>query len=820
MQNLTKAGAAAVGSGGGRAAMLAGTALAVSLGGGAAWAQEARVQQPAQVQEIIVTARQRDETLMEVPVAVTTVGGDQLAATGATDLTRIADQVPTMSISRASSGSGGTIVMRGISSSATDPGLEASVSVNVDGVQISRGYITQAAFFDLEQVEVLKGPQALFFGKNSPAGVISLHSAGPGNRIEGYLRGGYEFRANERFLEGAVGGPITDTLGVRLALRYSKMDGYLKNLAAPLANPFEPQYPLPGAVGNELTPNAETWVGRLTVEWRPTDALHATLKILGNHYQDNELTGYQQVVNCAAGFDHPSSLGFQDPFGDCKADKFRSMGFYHPDIVAGYPLLNEKGKPYTESEQWLASLRLDYEAGPVRITSVTGSYDLNSEGFGMYDYTVYNRFPGVNGESTKIITQELRAVTDLQSPLNFTVGAYYEDYKRASYTVGRGVGSVLPSGQVVPDPRNGATALYFPYDYVWSKTYSAFGQAIWDITPEIELAGGVRYTKEKKDADLTNIFVNQGAAPGAPFPPGFFYLPEGTHLIGEFNDDNWSPEVTLSWRPSSYTTLYAAYRSGYKSGGFSTTAVLLRFNTIPQLTFDSETADGFEVGYKGRLLDNRLTLTANAYRYKYDNLQRSSLDIATTSFVVRNAAAALVKGFELEADLEATDEITFFGALAYNKATYSSFPVAACYNGQTLATGCNPIPGTTASGQDLSGTPVSRAPELVLTGGFRFERPITADWGLGLTGDIKYSSSYLTQDDGDPRAKQDAFIKLNASVRLFQNDGPWEVSLIGRNLTNEWVVLVSTAKPGGRPGDIVGLTERPREVILQAVYRY
>lgn len=800
-----------------RALMFASTGVAVLLTGTPVWGQAT---DSVDVEEVIVTARQRNETLMEVPVAVTSVGGARLQETGAVSLTSIGDLVPTMSISRASSGSGGTIVMRGISSSATDPGLEASVSVSVDGVQISRGYITQAAFFDLAQVEVLKGPQALFFGKNSPAGVISLRSEGPGNDVRGHVRGGYEFRADEHFLEGAIGGPITSTLGARLAVRYSKMEGYLYNTAGPLPNAIEPQFPMPGAVGNERTPNAETLVGRLTVEWRPTDAFSATLKILGNRYTDNELTGYQQVVNCAAGFDHPSTLGFQDPFGDCRADKFRSSGHYHPSIVAGYPELREKGEPYTTSEQWLSSIRLDYTLGPLQLTSVTGSYDLNTEGFGMYDYTVYNRFPGVNGESTKIITQELRAISDFAGPVNFTVGGYFEDYKRASYTVGRGVGSILPSGQVVPDPRNGFTALYYPYDYVFSKTYSAFGQLIWDVTTELELAGGARYTKEKKDADLTNIFVNQGSPPGAPFPPGFPYLPEGTHLIGEFNDDNWSPEVTLSWRPNSSTTLYAGYRSGYKSGGFSMTAVLLRSNTIPQLTFESEAADGVEAGYKGRLLDNRLTLTANAYRYKYDNLQRSSLDIATTSFVVRNAATAIVKGFELDANFEATEEITFFGALAYNKATYSSFPVAACYNGQTLETGCRPIPGTTARGQDLSGTPVSRAPKVVLTGGFRFERPISGRWGLGLTADAKYSSSYLTQDDGDPRAKQGAFIKLNATLRLFENDGPWEFSVIGRNLTNEWVVLVSTAKPGGRPGDIVGLTERPREIVLQAAYRF
>ncbi|MDB5446089.1 MAG: hypothetical protein JWQ97_1406, partial [Phenylobacterium sp.] len=511
---------------------------------------------------------------------------------------------------------------------------------------------------------------------------------------------------------------------------------------------------------------------------------------------------------------------FQDPYADCKADKFRSSGFLAPAIANNYLVLQGVGQPYTHSKQWLSSLRLDYDAGPLQLTSITGSYNLNTVGFGSYDYSDLNRFPGINGEKTRITTQEVRALTKFSGPLNFAAGGYYEDYKRASYTVGRGVGSIVPSGQVVPDPRNGATNLYYPYDTVLSKTYSGFGQAIWAVTPEIELAGGARYTKETKDADLQNLFVNQGIPPGATVGPGAAYLPEGTHLLGHFKDDNWSPEVTLSWRPNSRNTLYAGYRSGYKSGGFSTTAVLLRSNTISQLTFGSERAKGVEAGYKGRLVDNRLTLTADIYRYEYDNLQRSSLDIATTSFVVRNAATAITKGVEAEANFLLTEDLTLFSALAYNKATYKSFPVAACYNGQTDATGCHLIPGTAARGQDLSGTPVSRAPKFVLTGGFRYERPLTADWRLGLTSDFKYSSSYLTQDDGDPAGKQKGYTKINASVRLFQNSGHFELALIGRNLTNRWIVLASSAKPGGRPGDIVGITERPREIILQGTYHY
>ena len=797
-----------------RAALLASAAAGFALlDAGSAAAQA------TQIEEVVVTARQRNETLLDVPVAVSAITGSQLARAQSVDLTSIASHIPTMIVARGSSGNGGVIVLRGISSSSTDPGLEASVAVNADGVMISRGYITQAAFFDLAQVEVLKGPQALFFGKNSPAGVISLRSAGPTNQFAASAKVGYEFNAHERYAEAAVGGPITDTFGARFALRYSKMDGWLTNDAKPLANPIEPQYPLPGAVGNEVTPAGKTWVGRLTLNWAPTDKFTANLKILGNHYTDNDLTGYSQLMHCGNGV-HSTTLGFQDPYSDCTADGHRSSGGLPAAIAAGYPVLRDNGgKAFTKSWQWLTALRLDYDAGPLKLTSVTGYYDVDTDGFGAYDYSVYQRFPGINGERDRIYTQEFRGVTALDGPLNFAGGVYFERYKRESYTVGRGVGSIVPTGQVYPDP-SGITALYYPDDFVRSRTFSAFAQAIWKITPDIELAGGARYTKEKKNADLTNVYINTTVPPGAATSPGAAYLPVGTHLRGPFNDDNWSPEVTLTYHPVAGQSVYAAYRTGYKSGGFSTTAVLLRTNTLPQLTFQSETSKGFEAGYKAQLFDGRLSVTTDIYRYKFGNLQRSSLDIATTSFVVRNAATAITKGAELESSFQATPELTLNAAVAYNKATYSRFPNAACYNGQTAATGCLPIAGTTASGQDLSGTPVSRAPKWVITAGFDWAHPVTDEWSFGISADAKYSGSYRTQDDGDPRAVMGAYTKLNASLRVFQPKGHWEFDLVGRDLTNEWIVLSGSAKPGGRPGDITGTTERPREVHIVANYRY
>ena len=161
--------------------------------------------------------------------------------TTASDLTKVAELAPQVSMSQSGSGTGAVITIRGVSSGSNDAGLDQSVAIEVDGVPISRGQVVSSSIFDLKQVQVLQGPQALFFGKNSPAGVISLNSANPTDTFEAYVTPGYEFEAEQNFVEGAVSGPLTDTLKARVAFRGSEMDGWLENVAEPVATSSIPR---------------------------------------------------------------------------------------------------------------------------------------------------------------------------------------------------------------------------------------------------------------------------------------------------------------------------------------------------------------------------------------------------------------------------------------------------------------------------------------------------------------------------------------------------------------------------------------------------
>lgn len=764
--------------------------------------------------EIVVTARLRADRLIDVPAAVTTINPSQLDRLGSIDLTRVADLVPTAVIARGSSGSGGLISIRGIASSPINAAFEASVGINIDGTTITRGYITQMQFFDVEQIEVLKGPQALFFGKNSPGGVISIRSAGPKDHWEGYARAGYEFNARERIVEGAVGGPLGGGLGVRVALRYADMDGYFINTARPIANPFDPAMPLPGAVGGRRGPNGSNLTARLTLQYQPSDMFDATVKVHYTRVEDTEASSTQQVIHCAAGKTSASTLGVLDPFGDCKADRYRSSGFYSPLAYDNYPYLTDKGRPFSYNTMWLPSLQMNLDTGPVKLTSLTSYFGMDQLGFGNVSYDVYARFGGLNGETNDIYTQEFRLLTELDGMINFAGGLFYEDSHRKSYGLSRSVGIQGP------DPVTGWDVTNWPVSTIDTITKSGFGQIILKPSPQFELTGGVRYTKVKQEADIRNIFVNQYKLPGSDTIQASTFREVGDPLIGRYSDDNWSPEFTASYKPTPDQTIYAAYKTGYKIGGISTTVVILKTDTIPKLTFQSERAHGGEIGYKALLLDRNLKFNINGYYYKYGDLQRTTLDIQTTAFLVRNAASATVKGIELDASYRFTPALTFAVSANYNDASYDNFKGATCYNGQTAENGCVPVPDTTVKAQDLSGARLSRAPRWSGNASLRHDSPISSSLGLDVGADVKYSSRYFLLDDNDPRGVQRAYAKVNLSARLHTLDDRLEFTAAVRNLTNKYVVLSASAKPGGASGDIAGGVDRGREFAIGATMRF
>lgn len=795
----------------------AAVALAIMFGDiGAAFAQ-------ASIEEITVSARKREESLQDVPVAIQAYTSSQLDRYSSSDLTEISELATQVILIPAGSGAGASLHIRGLGSSSGDPGIDSSVTINVDGMQVNRGRIVRQAMFDMERVEILKGPQALFFGKNSPAGVISVTSKGPTEEWELMGRVGFEFEADEFFGEAAVSGPISEKVGFRFAFKASDMKGYLKNVAQPTPSPFfvdgypydQEPWDFPGTTDPREGSNDQV-IGRLTLTVTPNDNFDATLKVLGTMYNDDG-ANVNENIHCSGPL--PISIPVLsittgvDPNGDCELNGITSNGEQAPEVVAGFDHIEDtNGQSFGHYDSVLTTLDMEYSNDDFTITSITGIYWYDWLRYDNFDGTVFNQLLGIQIEDSTTWSQEFRGLSTFDSPFNFMIGVFYENVTRDSDNAGK----IAAHG---PDPITGRTNSWSGESTVKGKTYSVFGQIIWDATEDLEIAAGLRWTKEDKSAIQQNVYVHPMMENFFGFIP--FILPVGMPLTSTFKDNDISPEASVTWNISDEVTLYGAYKSGYKSGGFSTNTVIVAGATGDGLTFDAESSEGGEIGLKSTLFDGTLRLNVTAYRYEFSDLQVQAFDSATTSFSIRNAAKARTTGVEIDMSWAATAELLIHGQVGFNRARYAQFEGAPVFRGQLPEEGLVTV-GPLAGTQDLTGASLNFAPDWNITLGFAYDTPLGNMDGLmlGLSGDLIYMDAYETQLAQAPFSQQDSTVKINASVRLYSDDDSWEFAVIGKNLTNERMIGGSADKPGSLRGDIFAYALRARQIMLQGTIRY
>lgn len=826
--------------------------LSVCLGAlvaGAAMAQDgtapqAEAQDTIPSDDIVVTARLRDENLMDVPVAVNAISALEIQKYDAGDLTKIGELTPTVIISNYKLNGGGSIAIRGISSPASQVGFEQPVSVSIDGVQTSSGKVAMLGFFDVQQVEVMKGPQALFFGKNSPAGVIALTTAGPTDTLQVGGRVGYEFVGNEIISEGYVSGPITDTFGARVAVKYRDLGGWLHNNGLAAANPFyRAGQPIaaanvPGRPSKKVKDH--DLMGRLTLQFDPTDMFSATFKLFGFTGRDQGSGAYSQNIGpCADG--RPRSFGVPDPYGDCKLDNQTSYGSISPGVAAVLPRAYGDGTARGKLDAYVGSLTLRAELGKINVTSTTGLLEHKYYSISALDQTIFGGLIVIEDTKVKSFSQELRALSDFDGPLNFLVGAYFQDSEDDLYNNG------VFRNDISYNPANGRFDTYEKVAFLKGKTYSVFGQAIWDIMPDLELGAGLRWTHEKKRTRNQNIY-GRTTALGA-FDTSATIFPGSTDptpgiLAGTFKDNNLSPEVTLSWHPVANSTVYAAFKTGYKSGGFGISTPIQANMNLGDIDFDSETVSGFEVGAKGEFFDRRLRLTSAIFAYDFKNLQVTTYDAAAIRYSVNNAGKVRQRGIELEGDFRVTDTFKLHGAIAYVHNRIRDY-TGACY-GYTIPaasaltaaapSGCSFVlrpdgsrfltpAGTPVLQQVNDGRAPARSPDWSANAGFDLDVPINSAFEFGITGDAFYSSEYYASDSYSPASLQGSFWRFNASARIADPDGQWQVSLIGRNLTNKYYMLFAGDRTGGAsvpltPGEQRAVPSRGREILLQTSFKF
>lgn len=760
-------------------------------------------------EDIIVSARLRDERLIDTPVAITAVESQTLSNYSVSRVSDLATLVPSLVVGKAASGSSASIFLRGVGSSSLSAGFDQSVSFVIDGLPMSRGREISLPQFDIERVEVLKGPQALFFGKNTTGGLISVTTKGPTDELEAAVKGGYGFKAEEKYIEAYVSGPITDRLRARLAGRWSDSKGALVNSAAET-------YPtvIPGQVrtrNSEKRGFSESLSARLTVDWDPTDVLNLELKAGFSKLEDGGPTDLIERV-CGGGRTTPFAANGipPSPNADCRVNG-RSDSSALPIQVAqtNYRYAGD-GHMYADFNSQYAILKGGIDSDPFAVTSLTGYYrfkqtDLNNvsgEGYPA-SFSQLAEF--------KQLSQELRFQSKFGGPLNVQFGVFYA---HGDFTFNTDA-YIFP----VPLDTLNDTFVTFKRDNGFkSDSLSMFAEAVYEVTDTIELSGGARYSMEARDSYQRSLPAHIAFA--AAFPGDI-------SLTDRFRDTNISPEATVRYKPSTDVTIYAAYKQGFKSGGFNISQALTPAASVDAGRYRSETAEGAEIGLRTQLLDRRLSLNATAYSYTYSDLQVQFFDPQSVSLIAGNAGKLKTQGVEADFNFRVLDGFSLRGAAAYNDASYRDF-VGQCYPGQTIAAGCSlQFVNGAFSAQDYDGRTPPKAPKFAGRAGFTFDTPVgSSGWSLMATSDVSYTSSYNYTDALRPDSVQSAYAKLDAAISVRGPDDRWTISLIGRNLTNALVVTTANDIPfaGGTgtgttgPGvlaDMSVFVDNPREVFLE-----
>ncbi len=769
--------------------------------------------------EIIVTARRRDERLIDAPVAITALGGAALDNYAVTEFSDMASLVPTMVAGKAASGSSASIFLRGVGSTALSAGFDQSVSFVVDGMPMSRGREISLSQYDVQRIEVLKGPQALFFGKNATGGLISVTTNSPKDIFEAGFKAGYGFEAQEKYGEGYISGPLAEGLRARLAFRISDSEGAFTNTAAETY--IDP-------LGMERHRNSKyrgygtTYSGRLTLEWDAAPNLTFQLK---TGYTDQKDGGPTDILEriCGGGRTTPFS---PDPFGagvgippspnaDCTVNG-RSDSATIPLAVAeaNYRYAGD-GRMYSRLKSGFGILTATLTSNVFDVTSITSYYrfkqtDLNNVSGEAYPAT-FSQLADYRQTS-----EELRFQSKWGGPVNLLFGLFASSNKFIFNT----------DAYIFPVPISPVTDTYvtFKRDNGFSgSSMSAFGEVTANLSDSIELAGGARWSYESRDSYQASLPAHLAFA--AAFPGDL-------RLDDRYRESDVSPQVTLRYKPSRDLTFYAAYKEGFKSGGFNISQTLTPAATVAAGQFGAERARGGEVGARAILLGGALSLNATAYYYDYLDLQVQNFDPVTIGQVVANAGTLRVKGVEGDFNWR-LGSFSLRGAAAYNNASYKDY-IGQCYGGQTISAGCNLLAGPSGAftSQNYDGRTPPKAPRFAGRFGASYEAPLTdSGWTLQLSSDVSYTSKYNFTDTLRPDAVQKAYAKLDAALRINGPGDRWTIGLIGRNLTNKLVVTAANDIPfaGGTgtgtagPGvlaDMSAFVDNHREIYLEVGFKF
>lgn len=754
------------------------------------------------VEEFIVTAQKREQRLDDVPLSISLVDGDRIVAQGIRNLEELSSTVANLKI--AQGGQADQLQVRGVGSG-FNPGFEQAVATFVDGLYRSRSRATRAGLFDLERVEVLKGPQSTFFGNNAIAGALNITTKKPGDSFVTNTSGLYSPDDGEYNVEVGASLPVSNALAMRVAAKVAGMDGYITNIST-----------------GDKNPQLDDKLGRVTLVYKPSDAFDVTLRSEYGDLDDKGTFDYE-LLNC------PADAAFGAPAGSC-ARYISVVGAANvEDDLDGVSTAGNNFFKYEYSESGLTA---NVRFGGHVLTSVTGFFhhemDLWQQGTGVAVSSPFNPaapFQGVsNNEELNQFSQELRLSSATGNLIDYMVGLYYQrsdiDFENvvAQYNQNFGAGAGL-----APFFRSGDLVATHPRSQQDDDNKSAFAALTFNFGESTRLNLGARYSDVDKTFTRTTEIGTAGVIPNvdnfvaAPLAGQALIAPRIRASIVpltnlKHSDSKLMPSASLQYDFTEDAGAYLSYTNGFKAGGYSFNASA----TTDTGEFDAETVDAYELGFKAAWFGRRLTTNIAVFDMKYSDLQETtavSVPGSTVfSFVVTNVAESTSRGVELGVHWRPTSQFTLATELAYLDAQYDKFSPASCTALQSVQTPTNCT-------QDLSGRTRTYAPKYSgsLSGEYRW--PITANLQLSTAANVYYTDDYFFQANLDPSLMQEAYAKVGARLAIASADDDWEIAVIGKNLTDKTTTGFRQSVAGSS-GSIVALTDRPRSIAIQGRYRW
>jgi outer membrane receptor protein involved in Fe transport len=720
------------------------------------------------IEEVVVTAQKREATLQETPVAVSVVSGEDLVTKRIDDIQELEIATPSLNTGQNQTSSQQTFSIRGLGTSGNNAGLEPSVGVFIDGVYRSRAASAIDDFIAVERVEILRGPQSSVYGKNTPAGVISIITKKPqrefGLNLEHSI-GNY----GSKITRGTVTGPLTDTTSYRLSANHNKRGGYIDNVQ-----------PGRGAVNDR---DRSALRGQLLIE--PSDSL--TLRIIADTSSIREdCCGAPFYYNLPANAVRTTALG----------------ATLLPDDIYQREIKFDRAM-YTEQDQSGVSAQVDWVDDNYTFTSLSAFRDFRETNDIDADF-IDIPLSGVlqNYIDRQVFTQELRLQSTAADKLDWMIGYYYYDADQDNTNDNQlgefarpffdgAIGGIVTlvetlSGAPAGSYIGAGTGRQSEFNLL-TTSHSVFGKVDYHVSDKLTASLGARWTTEDKEieADITTNapysaidFSDPTSNPVvAMLPAPFRGAAAAVQLFRPLSDfaekrseNEPTGDLTLAYKYSDSVSLYGSAKRGYKAGGFNVSA------GAGGADFDREIADAWEVGAKIRTLDNKLQVNLAGFSQRLRDFQTNAFNGVT--FTLTNAGEIQVDGFEFETFYAPTANLYVSFSGSYLDAKYESY-----VGGPKIIapTGTPATPGVT---QDLSGRRLSFVPKWTLSSSVSYTKNFGAVDGFANLV-ARYRGARNVTSEQNPIADQDSYVTANATVGVSDTDGRWTVSLWAKNIFEE-----------------------------------